>query len=123
MDYQDLEQGREFVESDGKHYKVVKNVSHFLNWQCPFKDSVLVYRVKDNGITFRGGCIPASTKLLPKHAVMSVDYRICPKCHKEVHYIQMQGVKHCQMGTEIEVCTDCKSDFIEVNDRFFGGLI
>jgi hypothetical protein len=123
MDYENLENGREFVESDGKLYRIVKNVSHFLTYGCPMSGCILVYRPKDNGITFRSGTIPQTTKLLPKHPVMSTDYRICPKCHKEVHDIQMQDIKHCQMNTEIEVCGDCKSDFIKLNDTFFRGLI
>ena len=47
---------------------------------------------------------------------------ICPKCRKLVHYIQTQHIKHCQSDTEIEVCTDCKSEFIRLNDNFFKNI-
>lgn len=121
MEFEDLTDGTEFIE-DGKQYIVVRNVSKWLRVQSPCGDFTLVYRPIDNGLTFRGGTIPENV-LKNGLTVPNPDNRICPKCRKEVHYIQLQGIRHCQMTEEIEVCTDCKSEFIRANDSFFKGLI
>ncbi len=48
---------------------------------------------------------------------------ICPVCKKTKHYVHFQHIHHCQSVREIEVCTDCKSDFIRINDDFFRGMV
>ena len=47
----------------------------------------------------------------------------CPKCKKRIHYACTQYVKHYQCETNVEVCTDCKSEFIRLNDIFFRGIL
>ena len=47
---------------------------------------------------------------------------VCPICKKTKHSIHFQHIQHCQSVALIEVCTDCKSDFIRVNDIFFRGM-
>ena len=53
----------------------------------------------------------------------SDDFGICPKCRKQVHANKAQHIRHYQYVMEVEVCTDCKNDFIEINDIFFRGII
>ena len=48
---------------------------------------------------------------------------ICPKCNRRVSIMRTQYIKHCQSTCDIEVCTDCKNDFIRVNDIFFRGVV
>ncbi|KKN32334.1 hypothetical protein LCGC14_0814830 [marine sediment metagenome] len=48
---------------------------------------------------------------------------ICPVCHREVWYGACQYIRHYQCVSEVEVCSDCKSDFIKINDIFFRGII
>ncbi len=47
---------------------------------------------------------------------------VCPVCKKTKHYMSFQHIRHCQSAEEVEVCTDCKSDFIKINDIFFRGI-
>ncbi len=46
----------------------------------------------------------------------------CPICGVKKRDIHFQHIKHCQSSLEVEVCTDCKSDFIRINDIFFRGV-
>jgi len=46
----------------------------------------------------------------------------CPVCHKKVYRCKTQLIKHYQCSSEVEVCLDCKSDFIKINDIFFRGV-
>ncbi len=48
---------------------------------------------------------------------------ICPVCHKEVDCNLTQLIRHYQCNFEVEVCIDCKSDFIKINDIFFRGIL
>jgi len=64
------------------------------------------------------GCFNVFSEYIEKFK-KEVNNRICPRCKKEKHFIDMQGVKHCQSIKEIEVCTDCKTEFIRLNDLFF----
>ncbi len=50
------------------------------------------------------------------------DSGLCPVCKKTVSSINCQLIKHYQCSSEVEVCTDCKSDFIKINDIFFKGI-
>ncbi len=53
----------------------------------------------------------------------SDDVGICPICHKETDISDTQLIKHYQsVEVEVEVCIDCKSDFIQLNDTFFRGI-
>ena len=51
------------------------------------------------------------------------DIGVCPVCQKEVNCSDTQLIRHYQCNTEVEVCIDCKSDFIKINDVFFRGIL
>ncbi len=51
------------------------------------------------------------------------DVGVCPVCHQETDRGDTQLIKHYQCVSEVEVCLDCKSDFIKVNDIFFRGIL
>ena len=121
MEFEALTGGTIFIE-DGKKYVVIQNISKWLRFQSPIKDFVLVYRPCDNGLTFRAGML--SDKIIKTGIVVKdSNLRICPKCKQEKHFMQMQGIQHCQANKEIEVCTDCKTEFIKLNDTFFRELL
>ncbi len=44
---------------------------------------------------------------------------VCPICGETKTSVLFQEVQHCQSTAWIEVCTDCKNDFIRINDIFF----
>lgn len=47
----------------------------------------------------------------------------CPKCRREVHHSLTRHIRHCQGNIIVEVCPDCKNDFIRLNDEFFKEVI
>ena len=51
------------------------------------------------------------------------DYANCLRCGKKVHCIETKFAQHCQSAYEIEVCGQCYSDFVELNDIFFRGIV
>ena len=50
---------------------------------------------------------------------------ICPICNKLTDLSNTQFIRHYQSGpdAEVEVCIDCKSDFIKINEIFFRCVI
>lgn len=47
---------------------------------------------------------------------------VCPICHRDTDCSDCQLVKHYQCSNEVEVCIQCKSDFVTMNDIFFRGI-
>lgn len=54
----------------------------------------------------------------------SDDVGVCPVCRKEIDISDTQFIRHYQSDqhSEVEVCLDCKTDFIKVNDIFFRSI-
>ena len=48
---------------------------------------------------------------------------ICPVCSGIVSNSHCQLIKHYQCLHEVEVCINCKNDFIKINDIFFRGIL
>ncbi len=57
MDYADLPNGTQFIES-GRLYVICKNWSHFIRIGTPLDDFTVVFRPDDSGLTFRNGTMP-----------------------------------------------------------------
>ena len=53
----------------------------------------------------------------------SDDAGICPIFKRETDISDTQFIRHYQCDSEVEVCIDCKSDFIKINDIFFRGIL
>ncbi|KKM03859.1 hypothetical protein LCGC14_1770220 [marine sediment metagenome] len=63
MDYADLPNGTQFIES-GQLYVITKNWSHFICVWTPLMDFTVVFRPVDSGLTFRNGTMPKENIIL-----------------------------------------------------------
>ena len=48
---------------------------------------------------------------------------VCPICGETRHWVIFQEIQHCQSTALIEVCNECKNDFIRINDIFFRRIL
>lgn len=129
MEYTDLPNGTEFMEG-GRRYVVSKNWSYFLSIIVPnMGDFIVAFRPDDTGLTFRSGTIPDGVIIKggnredKKMDFDDNDKGLCLRCHRVVHSGETRFMRHCLMNCEIEVCRQCYSDYVSMNDVFFRGAI
>jgi len=52
-----------------------------------------------------------------------MDYRVCPVCKQEKHFIEFQDVRCSDSIEEYHICTDCKSRFLHLQYDFLGDAV